>query len=347
MRKKHLYIILGAVLTMTVFLIVLGFIFNKSENEKRNGLARFYDVSANGTIAYVVYKAGKPGIYLHKNGEYTEAVQLPNDKKILDLSFSKNGSSLAFISSNKDKEAELVSTVHLLEINTQTVTDLFTKQSMITEVQFDPKAKQSLFYLSAGTYKNYSPVASERPHEFDVYAYDLSEKQSQRVTNLKKYSMSSLKVSSEINSIFLQMDDDADVKTAEDSFEVKQRIFKIPIDNPDNYSIVSNPDRDTSIFDFTLIPNKEKIIYQSIRKTGSDGIYQYELYKYNRKTKEEEQLTHIGEHTSNPVLSSDNQTVYFMVNEQFGRKNADYHLYRIPINGKNAEEVSLRAESNE
>lgn len=67
----------------------------------------------------------------------------------------------------------------------------------------------------------------------------------------------------------------------------------------------------------------------------------YELYKYNLESKEEKQLTHFGENVGHPVVSSDGETIYFMMDKNFAKGDPEYHLYKMGIDGKQAREIVL------
>ena len=105
----------------------------------------------------------------------------------------------------------------------------FREPGLVTELAFDPKDSELLFYLQAATFTNYSPIAGERPHDFDVHSIHLKDNVQTKYTDLKKYSMQSLQVSATDESVYVQMDDDENVQTAEDVFISKQRIFEIPL----------------------------------------------------------------------------------------------------------------------
>ncbi len=348
MKKKNLMFLIVSLCSLTVALVVLGIFFNKTENEKQNGLSNHYDVSVQNSIAYVVYKEGKPQLFLHNEGGSMDTVVAEYDEEamILDPTFSKNGSILAYITTNKDKETELISTVHFYNMEKKEITDVFTDPSTITEIEFKPDLS-SLLYLRAGTFENYSPITGKRPHDFDVYEFNLNEKSHEQKTNLQQYSIYSLNVSPSGDRVYSGRDDDSDVKTAEDSFQVKQRIFEIPLDHPEGMSVISDPEREVSIFSFTITPDGNEFIFQSISNPNDGGIFKYELYRYNLDTKEEKQLTHFGEHVGDPVVSVDGRTIYFMLDRNFAKGDPDYHLYKMNIDGEQSEEIVLRYSNGE
>jgi len=227
----------------------------------------------------------------------------------------------------------------LLTIETLEQKRLFGDRGLITEISFDPKDADRLFYVRAETYENYLPIASAYPHEFDLFSYCISDGEKTRHTELEQYSMRSLNVSRIDNAVFVQMDDDADVKTAEDIFETKQRIFRISTEQSEDISVISKQDRIIDIYDFAIVPNKNEVIFQSVSTTNKSSAH--ELYHYNLENERETQLTYLKESTSNPIVNPQNNKVFFMVDKQFGKKYTDYHLYQMDTDGSNQEEVEL------
>ncbi|MBS4209925.1 PD40 domain-containing protein [Bacillus sp. FJAT-50079] len=347
--KRSFVIILLSIILITVILVISGFAFQKNANEKQEGLTTVFDVSSSGTIAYVSYEKGKPGIYLKDdNQSYNNPIlQLDIEKTILDIAFSPDGSSLAYIETNKDVQSRLESVVRIITLQTHSEVEIFAAQALITEIEFDPQDPDLLFYLRAGTFENYSPIASAHPHEFDLYSYQISNQIHQQHTDLLKYSMRSLNISPTGNFAFVQMDDDAHAETREDLFETKQRVIQIPLDSSDDISIVSNHNRDQDIYDFAIFPDQPAMIFQAVSRTNSKGIYEYELYLYNWDTDEENQLTYLHESASRPIIDPNASKIYFIVDKQFGKRNADYRLYVMDIDGKNAKEIALDVEENE
>lgn len=342
MKKSKLFF--GLVILLCMMLGSLLF-FNQwmdsRNNESKAGLTGHFDVSLQETIAYVTYEDGKPEIRLYDsaNSMDSKIIELEDDKFILDPTFSNNGTTLIYIATNKDLEAELKSSVRQYDLESRVDRELFSVPFAITEIEFSPKG-ESLFYLQADVFQNYSPIASKRPHDYDVYEYKFSENQSIRHTNFKKYSMNSLKITGDGKSVFVQMLDDAHVETAEDSFNTIQRIFQIPLEQPTNLKVISDPNRQVDIFDFVFVPNENEIIYQSISNKDSGGIFQYELYKYNSETKEEQQLTHLKEYAANPKISAPYK-IYFMVDRRFGEREAEYHLYVMNVDGTDVKKIKL------
>ena len=337
--NKSFGILIGGIGFVTIFLIVLGFVFAKDENEKQNGLSAIYDVSLDGSVAYVAFENGKAGIYTPDKND-APVVQLPVEQTILDISFSIDGSTLAYVVSDKEMTSESESAVHLLNMDTHADQLVFRESALITELAFDPKDSEMLFYLQAETFTNYSPVTGERPHDFDVHSIHLEKLEQKKYTDLKKYNMQSLQVSPSDESVFVQMDDDAYAQTPEELFASKQRIFEIPLQAPEEKSIISDPAGQEDLYDFVLLPEREEIVYQAVGGTGPNGIFEYELFSYNWKTYETKQLTNLKSYTAKPIMGPESQ-VYFLVDRQFGGRLPDYEIYKMTADGKDVQEVLL------
>lgn len=337
MNKKAFGILAGVLGIVTVVFIALGFMFNKPDNKKQEGLTELFDVSVDGLLAAVKYDKGKAGIYL--SGANAEpVVQLPVEQTIMDISFSEDGHVIAYIVSDKELNASSGSSIHLFELRTATDQVVLSADSIITELAFDPKNPDKLIYLQADVFTNYSPITGARPHDFDVHGYDLTSGEQTRYTEMQKYSMQSLQVSATDESVYIQMNDDEDAKSADDLFASYQRIFKIPLHAPNEKEIISNPASEEDIYDFLVLPDRDEMIYQAVGGTSSSGTFEYELFSYNWESDETVQLTNLKEYAAKPVLGKDGK-IYFLVDLKFAKRNPEYRIYKMDLDGKNIVEV--------
>ena len=341
MRKKKLLILFIGIASVTSILVIIGFMFNKTEEEKRNGLTEIFDVSPAGTIAYITYDEGQQRIILKNDSVEQLALDINEEKAILDIAFSPDGSSLVYSVGNKDVEEELLTSVNILDVESLEDQPLFQKSGLITDVAFDPKDEDNLFYVKANTYENYSPIARANPHDFDIYSFHLQEEKHTQYTYLDAYDLRSLQVSPSEDAVYIQMFDDANAETADDIFAAKSKVFKIPLDEPDQLTAISDPNKKEDIYDFALFSDEQTMIYQSISNMEEGGTFKYELYTYGLYSNEEKQLTHLKEYTSRPVISASGEEVYFIVDTQFAQKRPAYHLYKLYLNVNEVTEIEL------
>lgn len=344
MNKKYHIVIFSFIALTTSVLIVLGFMFKKTEEEKINWLAEAYDVSHEGDLIFVKYNKGTPEIYRKQQGRVEFIFSLANDTEVLDIAYTPDGKEIVYATTRRDSD-DLSTDVTRLNIETMEMEELFKVEALITELQFDPKDAQKLYYLMARTFENYSPIVREYPHNFDLFHVDLRTMEHIAHSDFKKYSMRSLQVSAEKEAVYVQMDDDFLVETADELFESKQRIFELILDSKEGFTVATDPERDVDLFDFALVPGEDALVYQSIANYDAGGTFEYELFYYDRKTKEETQLTNFSSYVGRPVISPNEEKIYFIVNDNFGKSNVpNRSIYTIDMSGDNVTRVNLTNE---
>lgn len=339
MNRKYIIITLTSIFLLTILLSVLGIMFDKTEYEKLEGLTGVYDVSNEGLIAYVVYDSGRPGIYLQHDAQTFQnpIFELDVDQEISDLSFSPDGLSLAYIVDNKERQVDPGSLILLMDIQTFKQKRLFQQKGLVTEIVFDPKDSDFLFFVAEESIEDESNI-SVRSFQHDIFGHRISTEESIRYTELKQDMMHSLNVSASDHTVFVNMYD-LDARMMEN--EAKQGIFRIPIEDPENMSIVSKLNHLINSDDFVVVPEENGAIFQSTSVTNKEGIYEYELYHYDWEEDQGRQLTYIKESVSRPIISVQDHKVFFMVDYQFGKKNSDYHLHEIDFDGGNVKKINL------
>lgn len=336
LKRGSFILVVCAIIALTI----LAFFVNGDNNEGNNGFLGHYDVSSEGMIAYVNYADGVPEIRLYQPDQNEEEIvlQLDKDNVILDPTFSNNDSAITYILTNKNMEEDLTSSVRRLTLETLQDNVLFTVPAAITEIEISA-ASDSIFYLRADVFQNYSPIASKRPHDFDLYEYSIADDKHIRHTNYKEYSMSSLQLADDGMSAFVQMGDVVD--NSSESFQVVERIFNIPLAEPNKREVVSDPERNVDIWGFAVAPNSDDIIFQSVANWDSGNTFQYELYTYNTDTNEEDQLTYLKSYAGNPKIISEDKKIYFVVDDKFGQNKSNYSIYKMNMNGTKLEKIYL------
>lgn len=337
-------IIFSVIAFTTSVLIVIGLVFKKTDEEKVNWLAEAYDVSYEGDVIFVKYNKGTPEIYRNRKGQVEFIVSLADETEVLDIAYAPKGKEIAFSTTKRDS-SELSTDVTRFNIENMELELLFKVEGLITEIKYDPKDAQKLYYLMARTFENYSPIVREYPHNFDLFHVDLRTMEHVAHSDFKKYSMRSLQVSAEDEAVYVQMDDDFLVETADELFESKQRIFELVLDSKEGFTVATDPDREVDVFDFTLIPGENAFIFQSIANYEAGETFEYELFYYDRETKEETQLTSFASYVGRPVISPSEEKIYFIVDNSFGKSHIpDRSIYSIDMIGDNLTKVNVTNE---
>src|SRR5699024_6487948 len=117
-------IIFSVIAFTTAVLMVLGFVYEKTDEEKINWLAEAYDVSHEGDVIFVKYKMGKPEIYRNRNGQVDFIVSLADETEVLDVVYAPNGKEIVYSTTKRDSE-QLSTDVTRLNLETLEMEQLF------------------------------------------------------------------------------------------------------------------------------------------------------------------------------------------------------------------------------
>lgn len=329
MTKRKMMLLITGIALLTIVFIAAGLILQQSDSEKRTGLSDVYDVDHNGRIGFIRYEKGKPAIYIKTKQKEQQLKQLEDTTPISDIAFSADNNKLLYSIIDKDSER---TELHMLDVHSGD-SNLVLKEgdALITEIHCHPDNPDVFYYLKAATFENYSPIASARPHDLDLYQYEIGAQKEEKLTDLAAYAMESLQLAEDGETAYVQMFEEDDSDTAEAVFEAKQRIFEIPLKDTEEPAIINVPDSIDDIYAFTMLPGDDDFIYQAISNLEAGDTFQYELYTYDSDTKDTEQLTNVQSYAGEPVLSEDGKTVYFIVNETFAKEQPTFQLFALNL----------------
>lgn len=336
--RRSLLIALVLIAAATAASVAAGFMLQKPEEEKAEGLSDAFDAATDGTIGYVSYSEGKAGIHL-RNPDGTLSgplAETATDRRIADLSFSPDGRTIAYSVVPKDPTKGVSSTVRFLDTESGTDEAALEDDGMITEIRFDPDDPDRLYLLRAAVFENYSPVAAPHPHDFDVHLYRLSDRSMQALTDLKAYEMQSLNVPAG-DSVFFSMFGDEEAETAEETFEAKLGIYRVASGGtPERVDLDVSED----VYDFLILPDGD-IIYQAVAKTSDSGIFEYELFRFDRASGKSRQLTRLKTHAGKPIAGPGGEMIWFLENTGFATSRPDFHLKQMPADGGPVTDIPL------
>lgn len=338
MKKKSLKVVLITISIITIILVILGLTYRQSGYD---GFTSTYAVSQQGDIAYVYKENDRFQLYIDDESE--PIISLDSSEAISYLTYTLDGSSLIYVVHDQEiNPNQIESIVYKIDIDTNDHVELFRDNKIITEITVDPKNDQNLYYLGAASFEHYSPIASSAPHDFDIYHYSFKTEDIERQTSFDKYSMTSLQISEESDVAFVQMDDDFAVETADDVFEMKQRVFEVVLDGTNDVNILPGMEELDDIYGTFFIENEDTLIFQAVSHLNEDNIFVYELYTLNTVEKTITKLTSLDEHVANPNYSAVDDKVYFVVDKQFAKQYPDHYLYRMDLDGNNVEQIILK-----
>lgn len=187
---------------MRKLLICIPLFLLGCKNKPINGLVNF-DVSENDEVIIAYYQNGIGSLYNLDIATGHCRPFMKGDKLYSYTApcYSDDGKILFIKSVNEDKYKSFLCVADTAGRNIRQFS--LSDSGIITAAIFG-KNSSEIFYLKAGEYAAYSPLASRATHGFDLYKFSEPSGKSTRMTNVNAYSMSGLKMYGD--SILLRID---------------------------------------------------------------------------------------------------------------------------------------------
>lgn len=337
---RKIVVILVVIIVVLIFIYILSLVSknnqketdSKVEEKSHAVLEESYDISSDGTIAYITYQSNSSPatllVYNKDKPEKTASYKIKGD--ITNISFSESGNELYFATNDVVSEKQLQSTIYKIDILTRKKQEVFQDNSIIQDITIAIGGKE-VIYTAASSYKDLGGFTGEVISDVDLYQYSPERKKKKQITHLKKNMMNSPILSSNDKSVFVAMD---------------KSIYQVFLQDPSNIKKVLESPSGRTIYDFTLTSSDTKIIYQLPIEDKEPGPFEYELFQYNRKDKKTKQLTNLQEHSLNPMVVN-GDTMYFMVNTRLGKGAPHFYLFKMNIESKNKDTKQVTLPSYE
>lgn len=317
------------ILFLVGVLWVLGFFRSGTEPA---GLADSVDLSPDdGQIVFPYYRDGIAALYTaNADGTGVRLLVGMKDTSLLRPRCSPDGKKILFLAAPKRKENRR-QTLYIMDRDGGNRKRLLPEDSLVTEAVFSPDGR-SIYFLKAGTFRNYSPIASRRPHEFAIFSVDIDGNNMKRLTDKEEYHMSGLSITSDGKKLLY---------IKRNTGKHQQAIYLASADGKEelleimpNVSLVI-PD----IYDVALSPNDQSVAFSAI--AGADKYYEYELFTTDMKTHEAKQLTKLKTHVSNPVFFHKQGKIMFLQYINWPNKPPDYEIYTMDLDGSNIKKINI------
>ncbi|RYG74184.1 hypothetical protein EU245_02930 [Lentibacillus lipolyticus] len=335
LKMKNISFITGIVL---LFLLLWGVASFADSPEGFSGFGKTTDISPDDSeLVFSYFHGDDAALYtVPVDGGRAELLAEPEEgKSYLNPKYSPSGEKIAFIEQWEDEkgdEKRRFSQLRIFDRNSQTISQRVNTKGYVTEAVFSPDGK-ALFFLKAGVYKNYSPIASKRPHDFDIFRMDLQTGDTEQVTFEKAYSMSSLEVTPDGKQLMYRTYQDHD-QLVFHSPEDESTTTMVPEgDFASKAPIISSP---------TLSPDGKNIVFTDVATKDENGTFIYEAFRMNRDTKKAEQLTSFYEHVTSPVFFHSEDKLMVTVDTNFARINPDYSYWKISAGGEERKRVEVK-----
>jgi Tol biopolymer transport system component len=174
-----------------------------------DGIASAASLSRNDSlICYVNAKGKMKSIYvIDKTGAKVNEIQVPTGVTPVNPVFSPDSQQILYLAQTDDSDTPQ-SSIWLVDIDGSHPRCLTPGKENITEAVFSLDGRR-IYFLNAGSYGHYSPIAQSHPHDFDIYSIDAAGNDVKQLTDLKAYELSNLTVSNDgADLFFVKMGED-------------------------------------------------------------------------------------------------------------------------------------------
>ncbi|MCM3713986.1 hypothetical protein M3202_07795 [Alkalihalobacillus oceani] len=345
MKKKTIALSLSiAVLLGIVVLWSIGESHRPAGANEFTGLIDGFDVSYDETrLLYRYAVNGQVGLYLaEQNGVGEQLLTESENERISSPVFSPNGTDVVYVSTIQQETGWNSSVVKLDTVSGERET-VYESGELITRLSFGGD-DSTVYALKAATFENYSPIAQERPHEFDIFAIPLDGSEMKQLTERLEYDMSDIAVSGTDEALYVTMfADEQEAETAEEMFEVKQSLFMMPLEAPGELTKIEPRYWDEELYGLAVSPDGQKLALTTITNADEGGTFQYELLLLDLATKEVEQVTNLKTYVMEPVFRE--KYLYFTEDRAFPSRAPDYHLHRYDLTTGELTEITVSVPS--
>jgi TolB protein len=290
------------------------------------------------TLVFSYYHDGDASLYAvpADGGEATLLAQPEEGASYVNPAFSPDGNMLVFIKQWQEED-QPYGELMLMGLASGEKRALSSGYNLITEAVFSPDGG-SLYFLQAGVFQNYSNIARERPHDFDIYSMDLSTNETEKMTNKAAYDMSSLAVTPDGETLMYRSYEDSDriiFLSLKNNREISPvPIFEVASDAP----ILSSP---------VLSPDGEQVAFADVASLDENGTFIYEGFLMDLENYEAEQITNFREHVTEPVFFHHNEKLIVTVDQQFAQQEPNYQYWEVSLDGQKQKRLHIEIPKGE
>ncbi|WP_040977957.1 TolB family protein [Oceanobacillus jeddahense] len=331
LKWKNISLITGIIL---LFFLLWGAGYLAGGSEGYTGFGESTDISPDDEeMTFIYEREGKSAVYTAPvNGGNAELIaEAAEGNSLLNPTFSLDGEKIAYVEQWEDEEEQPLGKLMLVDLASGEKKEMTDEEGLVTEGTFSPDS-QSLYYLEAGVYTNYSPIASEQPHGFDIYRVDLDTGETDQITAQEAYDMSDLDVTPDGEALMYRSFDEGDQLMFHE-LEDGSETTVIPKGNfAADAPIISSP---------ALSSDGKHIAFADVARIGDDGNYIYEGFRMDVETKQAEQITSFGEHVAKPVFFNHQDKLIVTVDKAFATSESDYSYWVVHANDEGRERIQI------
>jgi len=330
LKIKNISFIIGMVL---LFFALWGVSLFAEGARGFTGLGEKVDISPNDeTVVFSHYENGDASLYfVPTTGGDAELLAEPEEgKSFIHPVFSPDGEKVVFIE-QWDEEEQPFGELRIIDVESRQIEELTNEGNHITEAAFSPNGDH-LYFLQSSVYENYSPIASERPHGFDIFHMDIHTKEIEQITDKEFYSLSDLTVTPDGNELMYHSFRDDDIIVFY-SLENKIEKNSFPYGDDLEESIVSSP---------TLSADGKRVAFSGVADRDKNGTFVYEGFLMNMETREAEKVTSFREHVASLSFFNEKNHLLVTLDENFAAGYPDYHYWIVDLDNNNEKRFQIQ-----
>ncbi|MTW85663.1 hypothetical protein F3157_08310 [Virgibacillus dakarensis] len=332
LKMKNITFLIGMVF---LFFFMWGISLFAEPSKGFSGFGETTDLSPDDeTLVFSYFQDCNASLYtVPASGGTAKLLAKPIEgNSFINPTFSPNGDKVAFIKQWEVEEQERTfGELMIIDQTNGKMEQLTDTNNLITEAVFSPDGK-TLYFLKASVYKNYSEIASKRPHEFDIFRMDLETKAIDQITHKKAYEMSGLAVTPDGKQLMYRSYGNGD-QLVFHSLEDDGETVVVPSGEfASGAPIISSP---------SLSSDGKRVTFSDVATEGKDGLFIYEAFKMDVDTQQAKQITSFHKHVTNPVFFHHSNSLIVTVDEKFGEARSEYSYWRVSMDGDQRKHLSI------
>jgi|SRR5690625_291077 len=330
LKMKNIFFITGMLM---LFLLLWSATLFADVPEGFTGYGAATDISPDDeTLVFSYYHEGEAALYaVPVSGGKAELLAQPDEgDSYINPKFSPDGETIAFVKQWEEEE-EPYGEVMLMDLATNEVEELTSGGGLVTEAAFSSDGN-IIYFLQSEVFENYSPIAQEKPHGFDIYQMDLNENETEQITNKDAYDMSALAVTPDGEQLMFKSYDQTD-RIIFLSLKNDSETSPVPIgDFASEAPIISSP---------ALSPDGEQIVFSDVAATDENGTFIYEAFLMDLNNYQAEAITNFREHITEPVFFNEGDKLIVTIDQQFAQRDPDHQYWKVNLDGTEERRLNI------
>lgn len=305
--------------------------FYTPENVANNSISEFVSISLDDQyMLFAYHKNGTSAIYRATiDGKNAKQLTFPKDRIHIKPKYSPNNKNILFISyPNYCMKPQSI--LWIMNTDGTEAKQLTSGTDDITDAIFSADGN-TIYYLKSGWYGHSSPIATMRPHKFDIYSVNIDGTDTKRITNTEEYDVSDLYTSKDGKKIYFR----------QDQYQNPNYYHYFYLDNPNKMRPIKLGEKyERKEFYDPEFYIDEKLMAFTMN-TQETGSYEYELFTMDMSSREVKQLTNLKSLVAQPCFFNKTNKMLFVQDLNWPNHPSKYQLMQIDTDGSSLKKIDV------